>query len=235
MKYHIFPLGENAVTLDFGNMIDEDINKKVIVLFDWWKENKLNGIKDIIPAYSSLTLIYDVEEISNQSGDSSTFEFLKQKMEDSFKKVNWRKSSTSRQIEIPVCYYSSLAPDLQLLADEKKLQMEEVIQLHTSRTYRVYIIGFLPGFAYLGKVDERISMPRKTNPRPLVYQGSVGIAGEQTGVYPLDSPGGWNIIGQTPLRLFDPQKEDLVLLQAGDEVKFLSITLKEFHQIKSQQ
>lgn len=233
MKHHIFPLGENAVTIDFGNVIDEDINKKVNALFNWWKENNLSGVKDIIPAYSSLTLIYDTETIRNQSADSSAFEFIKQKLEDSLKRVNWGKSSSSRQIEIPVCYYSSLAPDLQSLADEKKLPVEEVIQLHTSRTYRVYMIGFLPGFAYMGKVDARISMPRKINPRILVHEGSVGIAGEQTGIYPMDSPGGWNIIGQTPLRMFDPQKDDLVFLRAGDSVKFFSITLKEFQQIKS--
>jgi inhibitor of KinA len=147
--------------------------------------------------------------------------------------VSWRKSFTSRQIEIPVCYYPSLAPDLQSLADEKNLQVEEVIQLHTSRTYRVYMIGFLPGFAYMGKVDEHISMPRKTNPRTLVAEGSVGIAGEQTGIYPLDSPGGWNIIGQTPLRLFDAQKDELVLLRTGDSIKFFPIRLKEFLQMKS--
>jgi inhibitor of KinA len=124
---------------------------------------------------------------------------------------------------------------LKTLAGENKLTEEEVIQLHGDRVYRVYMIGFLPGFAYMGKVDKRIATPRKINPRALVHSGSVGIAGEHTGIYPFDSPGGWNIIGQTPLLMFDEKRKDPVLLNAGDKVKFIPITVDEFQHLKSRQ
>jgi len=204
----------------------------VIALFDYFQEKKLPGIKDIIPAYSSITIVYDVAIIRDQYRVTSAFQFIKQYIEDSMKHVDWNKTPSSRKIEIPVCYDPSLAPDLSVLASEKKLSAEEVVQLHCNKTYRVYMIGFLPGFAYMGKVDERIASPRKSNPDRMMHAGSVGIAGEQTGIYPLDSPGGWNIIGQTPLRMFDAGREEPVLLRAGDEVKFVAITLKEFQRLK---
>ncbi|HYV94196.1 MAG TPA: 5-oxoprolinase subunit PxpB [Chitinophagales bacterium] len=229
---HLHPAGDSAITIDFGNIIDEKTNNMVIALFDYLREKKLPGIKDIIPAYSSITIVYDVAITRNQHRVASAFQFIKQYVEDSMQHVDWNKTPSSRQIEIPVCYDPSLAPDLYALASEKKISAEEVVQLHCSKTYRVYMIGFLPGFAYMGKVDERITSPRKTNPDKIVHAGSVGIAGEQTGIYPLDSPGGWNIIGQTPMRMFDAGREEPVLLRAGDEVKFTPITLKEFLKLK---
>ena len=209
-------------------MIDEEINRNVMALFHYWKDRSIPGVMDIIPSYSSLTLTYDAVLIRNQNKISSAFEFMKRKAEDSIKNCDWKKRPPPRLMEIPICYHLSLAPDLKTLAAEKSLSVEEVIQLHSDKTYRVYMIGFLPGFAYMGKVDARIALPRKSTPRILVPAGSVGIAGEQTGIYPLDSPGGWNIIGQTPLKLFDPEKDDSVLLRAGDEVKFTPVSLKEF-------
>ena len=233
--YRTYSLGETAIAIDFGNVIDEDINKFVIALFDWWKENKITGIRDIIPAYSSLTLVYDIEAIRNHSDDISAFEFVKKILEASVKKVTRKKTSPSRQIEIPVCYDLSFAPDLKFLAAKKNLPIEKAIELHIGQTYRVYMIGFLPGFAYMGKVHKQISLPRKSNPRMHVDEGSVGIAGDQTGIYPMNSPGGWNIIGRTPVRLFDSKKSDPVLLHAGDEVQFIPINLKQFHLAKSKQ
>jgi inhibitor of KinA len=131
-------------------------------------------------------------------------------------------------MRIPVCYAKTFAPDLEDLALQNKISQEEVIRIHTSATYRVYMIGFLPGFAYMGRVDERIVTPRRSQPRTMVPAGSVGIAGEQTGIYPFASPGGWNIIGQTPVALFDVKRKQPVLLQPGDEVTFYSITEHEF-------
>jgi inhibitor of KinA len=136
--------------------------------------------------------------------------------------------SKQRILEIPVCYAKPFAPDLETLALQNQLTTEEVIQLHTAKVYRVYMIGFLPGFAYMGKVDHRIAAPRKSQPRTNIPAGSVGIAGEQTGIYPLVSPGGWNIIGQTPLKLFDAARPDPVLFQPGDRVHFYSISQNEF-------
>jgi inhibitor of KinA len=139
----------------------------------------------------------------------------------------------SRLIRIPVCYDLALAPDLVSLAAEHKLDTEEVVKLHTGKTYRVFMIGFLPGFAYMGSVDEKIATPRKINPRTLVPAGSVGIAGEQTGVYPFDSPGGWQLIGQTPIKMFSATKAEPCLLQPGDDVQFYAVTIMEFEKIKT--
>jgi inhibitor of KinA len=133
----------------------------------------------------------------------------------------------TRLITIPVCYEAEFAPDIEALATQKNIAVEEVIRIHSSGEYRVYMLGFLPGFCYLGEVDERIVVSRKPQPQTVVA-GSVGIAGKQTGIYPMASPGGWQIIGRTPLKLFDAQKEQPALLMAGDRIRFTSITKNEF-------
>jgi inhibitor of KinA len=130
-------------------------------------------------------------------------------------------------VRIPVCYDALFAPDLGLLAASKGMTSEEVVQLHQSRPYRVYMLGFLPGFAYLGQVADKLAMPRKQQPVE-VAAGSIGIAGNQTGIYPMVSPGGWHIIGRTPVTLFDSDKENPTLLKPGDTVQFFSISLDEF-------
>jgi inhibitor of KinA len=127
-----------------------------------------------------------------------------------------------------VCYGEKYAWDINEIAKEKSIPVDEIIRLHTAKKYRVYMIGFLPGFAYMGEVDEKIAIPRKAQPRTSVEGGSVGIAGMQTGIYPIDSPGGWQIIGKTPLKLFDKERDDPVLLKPGDEIEFYSITENEF-------
>ena len=230
-SYKILSSGDSAITVDFGNVIDEKINQLVLGLFHHWQQQHMPGVKDIIPAYSSLTIVYDAVSIRKQTGVHSAFTFMKDQLKISIKNLR-RKKEVPVVREIPVCYDGSLGIDLEILSDEKKLPASEIIQLHSNKIYRVYMIGFLPGFAYLGKVDEQISTSRKANPRTLVPAGSVGIAGSQTGIYPFDSPGGWNIIGQTPLRMFDARQNDPSLLHAGDHVKFIPVTLKEFHQFK---
>jgi inhibitor of KinA len=136
-------------------------------------------------------------------------------------------------MKIPVCYAKRFAPDLEELAAGKNLTVANVIHLHTASTYRVYMIGFLPGFPYMGKVDSCIATPRRSSPRTGIPAGSVGIAGQQTGIYPLSSPGGWNIIGRTPLQLFDKNRDHPVLLQPGDNITFYSITEDEFENYQS--
>jgi inhibitor of KinA len=138
----------------------------------------------------------------------------------------------SKSVQVPVCYAVSMAPDIESVAALHSLDVDEVIQLHTAKTYRVYMIGFLPGFAYMGSVDEKIVTPRRSQPRTQVPAGSVGIAGEQTGIYPFDSPGGWQLIGQTPLEMFNMANEMPCYLQPGDEVQFYPITMAEFEKIK---
>ena len=223
--YTIFPLGDSALTIDFGNRIDEKLNEKVLLHF-YRLQHMAPFIRDVIPAYSSLTVYYDV--LFLHSKEQSAFESMKALLEPLLREEVNHPTIQQKVVHIPVCYSKAFAPDLESLAAEKNLSTEEVIQLHTAKTYRVYMIGFLPGFAYMGKVDSRIATPRRSQLRTAVPAGAVGIAGEQTGIYPLSSPGGWNIIGQTPLKLFDTTREEPVLLQSGDEVQFYSITEDEF-------
>jgi inhibitor of KinA len=158
---------------------------------------------------------------------------LKELLEPILNQVTDNGELMGRTLKIPVCYEAAFAPDLAELATEKNLTTDEVIRLHTNTVYRVYMIGFLPGFPYMGKVDGRMATPRRSSPRTSIPAGSVGIAGEQTGIYPLSSPGGWNIIGRTPIRLFDKDRPEPVLLQPGDAVQFYSITEDEFNDQQS--
>ena len=134
--------------------------------------------------------------------------------------------------EIPVCYGGEYGPDIQNIADHAGLSVEEVIDIHTSRDYLIYMLGFLPGFTYLGGLDERIHTPRLANPRIKIAAGSVGIGGSQTGIYPMDSPGGWQLMGLTPVKTYDPEREIPILVEAGDYIRFVRIDEDEFKRIK---
>jgi inhibitor of KinA len=225
--YTIFPLGETALVVDFGNVIDVDINRYVLTLFHHFTNKKLNGVIDIVPAYSSLSFHYDVFTIRKYYPSTTAFDILKKIIEDELLKDIQPGELSNRRISIPVCYDPIFATDIEFVAHEKGMSMEQLIEQHTRQTYIVYMIGFLPGFAYMGEVDDSIAVPRKIQPAN-VAAGSVGIAGKQTGIYPFNSPGGWQIIGRTPLKLFDKEKDEPVLLQPGDEIKFYSITKDEF-------
>jgi inhibitor of KinA len=226
--YSIFPLGDSALIVDFGNQIMESINRKVIGRFRQLRDNPVPYMIEAIPAYSSLAIYYDTVAIrKNIPGISSAFEWMKNKLEETFTEPVDERPDNSNLLRMPVCYDHEFAPDLAVIAESKNMSAEEIVQIHTSVIYRVYMLGFLPGFAYMGETDERITAPRKSSP-VRVEAGSVGIAGRQTGVYPLHSPGGWQIIGKTPLVLFDVNREPPVLLQAGDQVQFYSIGKDEF-------
>ena len=232
IPYHIYPCGDHAITIELGDKVDAAINKKVISIFRYLTEQPITGVIDIIPAYHTLTLVYDLVLLKKQNKSSSVYEMMYEQLQKAMDTVTVDYVSQSRLVKIPVCYDISLAPDIITLAESHQLSIDEVIRLHTAKTYRVYMIGFLPGFSYMGKVDEKIITPRKSKPRTLVPAGSVGIAGEQTGIYPFDSPGGWQLIGQTPVIMFDTKKETPCYVQPGDEVQFYSITLYEFEKLK---
>jgi len=226
----MFPLGDSALTIDFGNSIDDQTNQKVLQLYHQIKDAHIPYLTDLVPAYSSLTVYYDV--ISVYSTEHSAFEAISELIENITEEKPKPVDGTKRLIDIPVCYEIKYALDIYEIARQKNLSVEEIIAIHTSKTYRVYMLGFIPGFSYMGLVDEQIEVPRKTEPRPNVEAGSVGIAGRQTGIYPLNSPGGWQIIGKTPLRLFNKDLAQPVLFEPGDEVKFYSITEDEFEDFK---
>jgi len=226
--YSIFPLGDNAILIDFGNELNESINQKLLAIFRKIKEQNIPGVLDVVPAYSSLTIHYDVMKIFEKAKGRAVFDFITDRVKKIVEDDTEITFEENRKISIPVCYDEEFGIDLSYLADEKNLSVEEVIQLHIDKAYRVYMIGFLPGFAYMGEVDQKIQIPRKENPRTQIEAGSVGIAGGQTGIYPLQSPGGWQIIGRTPLQLFNKEKTEPVLLQPGDQIKFYPISKHEF-------
>jgi len=228
LPYRIFPLGDSAITVDFGNTINEAINNEIIARFNELRHDPLPGMIEAVPAYSSLTVYYDVLKVKKTIPAGHTaFETLKLQLEQRLQQQVQQKNIAERLIKIPVCYDGEYAPDMQHLTVKKNITADEVIQMHASKTYKVYMLGFLPGFAYMGEVDEKIAIPRKLQPVNIMA-GSVGIAGKQTGIYPLASPGGWQIIGRTSLKLFDANKEEPTLLRAGDRVQFYSITKNEF-------
>lgn len=238
IPYRIFPLGDSAITIDFGNSINETLNKEVIARFGELQQHPLPGMIEAVPAYSSLTIYYDLPALKKLvPGNNSVFEWVKKQLEERLQQPIEVNKTATKLVKIPVCYEDEFAPDIHQLAVAKNVPVEEVIRIHTATNYKVFMLGFLPGFAYMGEVDERIAMPRKPQPEA-VLAGSVGIAGKQTGIYPLASPGGWQIIGRTPLKLFDtaplnpPERgtseESICLLHPGDIVQFFSINKNEF-------
>jgi inhibitor of KinA len=230
-SYCIFPLGETAITIEFGNQIDININVKVLGHYNNLQQNPLPGMVEAVPAYSSLTVYYNATEIKkNIPGIITVFDWVKNQLNKRLAIPLAITDSVVRGIKIPVCYEDEMASDIEELAVARGLSREDVIKIHTGTKYRVFMLGFLPGFAYMGQVDKRIEMPRKTKPVN-TPAGSVGIAGRQTGIYPLNSPGGWSIIGRTPLKLFEAGNEEGTLFRAGDEVEFYSVTKKEFDKI----
>jgi len=230
--YTIFPLGDAALTVEFSNSIDIENNNKALQLFYELKKAKIPHIKALVPGYSSLTIHYDVVALYRE--DQTAFETMAVTIERfTENKLLSAAVGDNQLIRIPVCYKKDFAPDLHEVASLKNLSVEEIINIHTSKEYRVYMLGFVPGFAYMGEVDEKIAMPRRAQPRLQVHAGSVGITGKQTGVYPLETPGGWQIIGRTPMKLFDKVEANPALLQPGNRIQFYSITADEFKDYQS--
>lgn len=230
--YKIFPLGDSALTIDFGNRIDEKINQEVIARFHHLKNEPIEGVLDIVPAYSSISVFYDTWHLQKKIHPGGlVYDWMKDQVDVLIKQSLNDYEIKEMLVHIPVCYDLDYAPDLQKLSKEKNMSPEELISIHTAGTYKIYMLGFLPGFAYMGEVDERIAAKRKDQPVNMVA-GSVGIAGRQTGIYPLDSPGGWQIIGRTPWKLFDPERPEPVLLNAGEKVQFYSIGKEEFNEMQ---
>ena len=218
----IFPLGDAALTVSFGNEISLEFNKKVLRLARFIENNQFTGFIETVPAYSSLSVFYDIFKVRKEFPDFETaFHFVKNFVENALQNLNELTEKETRMIEIPVCFDEKSALDLGFIASFNSLKKKEVIEIFTSKIYRVFLLGFLPGFAYMGELDERIAAPRKDTPRKKVPRGSVGIAGRQTGIYSLESPGGWQIIGKTDLELFTPENENPTYLRAGDFVKFV--------------
>lgn len=222
---HIYPLGETALTVSFGNKISIELNDSVVRLAGYFEKHKFHGFIETIPAYCSLTIFYDVVTVRKNFPEFSTaFAAVKLLVENALASLGETKKKTApRLVKIPICFHEEYAPDLAFVSEQSQLPKTNIIEIFTAETYRVFMLGFLPGFAYLGQINEKIAVPRRENPRLIVPKGSVGIAGRQTGIYPLESPGGWQLIGRTGRELFTPFEPHPTFLQAGDLVKFYAV------------
>lgn len=230
---HILPLGDQALCIQYPQLINEALHQKIMLDYKKLILYKTPFITDIIPAYCSISIIYNFEKILKFTNTNNIIQYISEWIMNTIQKPSEKKLKENKLIEIPVCYHNSFALDIQRISDGNNIPVEELIQQHSSKNYRVFMLGFLPGFPYMGLVPSSISFPRLTNPRTIVETGSVGIAGEQTGIYPLQSPGGWNIIGRTPLQLFNSESSNPCLLNPGDTVQFVPISLEEFNHLNA--
>ncbi|MBT2711972.1 5-oxoprolinase subunit PxpB [Pseudomonas sp. ISL-88] len=228
----IQPLGDSAAIIRFGEKISEQVNGRVHAAAACMEERPFPGFIECIPAFTSLTIFYDVYAVTEIQKGVSPFELVKKEVAERLSDLTAEQKDGRRIIEIPVCYGREFGPDLEEVAKLNDLTPEDVIRIHTEGEYLVYMLGFAPGFPFLGGMSERIAAPRKSSPRPSIPAGSVGIAGLQTGVYPISTPGGWQLIGSTPLNLFQPEKNPPSLLRSGDTVKFVRITAEEYSRRK---
>lgn len=220
---HIKPMGERAILIDFEPIIDEKLLEKILFSKEAIEKSSIKDKVEVINTYHSLLVIY------NYTIENIYEELLV--LKHCCDTANIAKNINSRIYHIPVCYDEEFGLDLNLLSKQNKLSIPEIIQLHTSSIYTVYFIGFLPGFLYLGGLDKRLRIPRKESPRMEVQKGAVGIGENQTGIYPKTSPGGWQIIGKSPVSFFDKYANPPCVILPGDKVKFYSISKNEFNVI----
>lgn len=220
----IFQISECGVLVEFGKEISKDINNKVRAFSNYLEEHPFRGMVEYVPAFTSVTILYDPLELNSKCPYDMVYSTIKKILLN----INLSVEDKERIIEIPVCYGGKFGPDIEYVAEYNKISVDDVIRIHSSGEYLVYMIGFAPGFPYLGGMSEKISTPRRKSPRTSIPAGSVGIAGMQTGVYPISTPGGWQLIGSTPEKLFRPDDSPPSLLSAGDIVKFYPISYDEY-------
>lgn len=218
------PLGDSGVRMQFQHQVSSQLNGVIRAFCGLLERDEIVGVMEWVPTYDALTVYYRPDEITYDG----LCQALAKRLNEDFQ-VDKRRLET---VMIPVLYGCDVGEDLKKVAKLNGLTEQEVIDIHSSTDYLIYMLGFLPGFPYLGGMSKSISTPRLENPRSRVPAGAVGIAGEQTGIYPLESPGGWNLIGQTPMRLFDCNREHPFLYQAGDRIRFVPIEKKEYERIR---
>lgn len=213
MKPKILPLGDSSVLMQLGDEIEFNVNQRVHALAKLIEASNIDGVVETVPAYAALLVHYDPLLLSF----SQIKNFLRYKLSQAEETV----SRKPRQIDVPIRYGGEYGVDLESVAHHLHLSVEEVIRIHSGKIYTVYMMGFTPGYPYMGKLESALVMPRLETPRTRIPAGTVAIAGSQTGIYSVESPGGWNLIGWTPLRLFDPESDSPFLFSPGDEVKFV--------------
>lgn len=218
-----------GLIVEFGENIDPELNAWTRLVADRLRQCVIDGVLEVVTAYSSFLVIYDPLIVEPEALKETVLSCCRENKEDE----SFQSSATA---EIPVCYEPEYAPDIEDVASINNLTVQEVIDIHSGSEYLIYMLGFAPGFPYLGGLDQRLHTPRLDTPRQLLPAGSVGIAGSQTGIYPLASPGGWRIIGRTPLRLFDALREPPVpYYKPGDKLKFRSISKEDFQRMAEEE
>lgn len=225
-KAKILTAGDSSLLIQFDSIIDPAVNARIAATVQLMREQQIEGVVDIIPAFCSLLINYDPRVVS--------YDEMKTRMEKILSVEVAAGERRKKIYEIPVCYGGEYGPDLNTIAEHAGLTPAEVIDIHTSADYLIYMLGFLPGFTYLGGLDERIHTPRLANPRVRIPAGSVGIGGSQTGIYPMDSPGGWQLMGMTPVKTYDPNREIPILVEAGDYIRFVAVDEQEYEKIRVQ-
>ncbi|MFJ8526878.1 5-oxoprolinase subunit PxpB [Bacillus sp. NPDC094106] len=222
-------LGDQAVVVTFGESIHMDIYEKVQELFQSLKQSPFVGVIECVPSFASLTVYYDLYALWKQNERNiAPYDYVCEYISGLFYHSKNNEKTKRNHISIPVCYGGQYGPDLEEVAAYHELQVEDVIRIHSEATYFVYMLGFTPGFPYLGGMPKELETPRKQTPRLQIVSGSVGIGGSQTGIYPLETPGGWNIIGRTPVSLFRPGEDPPTYVQSGMYLRFIPITEEEY-------
>ncbi|WP_072891067.1 5-oxoprolinase subunit PxpB [Ornithinibacillus halophilus] len=216
-------MGDKAILVKFNDNVTPTLNQQIRSLCLSLQNQTLPGIVEWVPSFDTVTIYYQPDKLSYEQVSEHIHHLSK---------TTGRTNTESYLIEVPVLYGNEYGIDMERVAQSSNLPIEKVIEMHSKPEYLVYMIGFLPGFPYVGGLPERLATPRLESPRSKVPAGSVGIAGSQTGIYPLESPGGWNIIGRTPLRLFNPKISNPFLFKAGDYIRFKRITEDEYQQIE---
>lgn len=219
--------GDRSLLVEYGDGVDLSVNEKVRRLSEILTTEMPEWIEAVIPAYRSLSVVYDPLRVSVSE--------LRERMQELEGQLDSAEIPAPCVVEIPVCYGKEFGPDIEFVAEYNRITSDDVVELHTRPSYRVFAVGFIPGFCFLGGLHERLHTPRHEAPRTLVPAGSVGIAECQTGVYPLESPGGWQLIGRTPLKLFAPDRPDPFLCRVGDTVQFVAISRDKYNRIQEQE
>ena len=220
------PAGDRALSIELGDEISPETNRRVHSLTRAIEARGISGVVDLVPTYRAILVYYDPLTLSLAE--------LKERLAGVEQTAEQAAPGTARVVEIPALYGGEYGPDLEFVADHSGLSQEEVVRVHAGMDYLIYGMGFTPGFAYLGGMSERIATPRLQTPRTLIPAGSVGIAERQTGVYPIASPGGWRLIGRTPVQLFDAGRDPPVLAGPGDYVRFVPLTEEAYREVERQ-
>jgi len=226
-SYQITPIGDQSISIEFGAVIDVEINRLVCALARRIESAALAGVVDVLPSFSAVGVHYLAAEVPTGPGER-VHAAITRRLRGLVEALESESQAATRTVEIPVCYGGEHGPDLEEAAQACSLSAQRLVDLHTRAPLRVFMIGFTPGHPYIGLLDEQLDLPRRASPRTVVPAGSVAIANRQSVIYPLATPGGWHLIGRTPLRLFDAQREQPCLLQPGDEIRFRAVSGAEF-------